>query len=92
LVLKHARGFTHTTKLSTDGVFKELTAARVQTPWIEAFRKQQAGENQREKAGGQSEIPAERDLKPKRMSDSYHSVVGARALFLFDYNKLRTFN
>lgn len=44
-------------------------------PWIEAFRKQQhetANKSQREPPA-----PAQPDLTPKKMSDSYHSVVSA---------------
>jgi acyl-coenzyme A thioesterase 9 len=55
----------------TDGVFRGLTDTRLRTPWIEAFRLQQEGkENQNEE-----EVPKERDLTPKKMSDSYHRVV-----------------
>ncbi|KAL8994243.1 MAG: hypothetical protein Q9169_005737 [Polycauliona sp. 2 TL-2023] len=62
-------------RCSTDGVFKELTEMRVRTPWIEALRKKEEdGIDPTQK----SEIPAtpsNRDLTPKRMSDSYHRVV-----------------
>ena len=55
----------------TDGVFRGLTDTRLRTPWIEAFRLQQEGKgNQNEE-----EVPKERDLTPKKMSDSYHRVV-----------------
>ena len=39
-------------------------------PWIEAFRLQQQG-----KVAVGPEDPKERDLTPKKMSDSYHRVV-----------------
>ncbi|KAJ4385683.1 hypothetical protein N0V93_010112 [Gnomoniopsis smithogilvyi] len=40
-------------------------------PWIEAFKKQQAG-----KGTASSEAqPQERDLSPRKMSDSYHRVI-----------------
>jgi hypothetical protein len=64
----------------TDGVFRELTAARVQQPWIEAFQQKQ----EKEQDGGSADpgpakplTPADhnRDLAPKKMHDSYHSVV-----------------
>lgn len=57
----------------TDGVFQGLTDGRLPTPWIEAFRRQQAGE------GGavvsEEAQPQERDLSPRRMRDSYHRVI-----------------
>jgi len=59
----------------TDGVFRALTEQRVRTPWIEALRKQQAEGAIPGKASGEQEVPSNRDLKPKRMEDSYHSVV-----------------
>ena len=66
--------------LSTDGVFRALTESRVQTPWIEAFRKQQREGQDPAKASQKPVTPANRKLEPKRMSDSYHSVVsGLRA-------------
>ncbi|PPJ56191.1 hypothetical protein CBER1_10343 [Cercospora berteroae] len=55
----------------TDGVFRALTGERVQKPWIEAFREQQAGQKQLEPPC----TPENRDLTPKKMSDSYHSVI-----------------
>lgn len=56
---------------TTDGVFSGLTDGRLPTPWIEAFRLQQAG-----KGTASSEAqPQERDLRPRKMSDSYHRVV-----------------
>lgn len=48
---------------------------RVRTPWVEAFRKQQQDAQQPSKPSGKPEVPENRDLSPKRMSDSYHSVV-----------------
>ncbi|KAJ5035287.1 HotDog domain-containing protein [Bipolaris maydis] len=59
----------------TDGVFRELTAMRVRTPWIEALRKQQAEANQPSEPSKKAELPKDRKLTPKRMSESYHSVV-----------------
>lgn len=40
-------------------------------PWIEAFRLQQEDKAARKP----EDYPKERDLSPKRMSDSYHRVV-----------------
>ena len=48
---------------------------RVRTPWIEALRKQKA---QGVDPTGKSSTPAtpsNRDLTPKKMSDSFHRVV-----------------
>lgn len=59
----------------TDGVFRELTAQRTQIPWIEAFRKKQQEGHQGPDQGAQQSSPQERDLSPKKMKDSYYSVV-----------------
>lgn len=68
-----SRAFAACRPLRTDGVFRALTGERVQKPWIEAFREQQSGQYAQEK---QPATPKDRDLSPKKMSDSYHSVVG----------------
>ena len=69
--LGQARCLQTTSRRGTDGVFRGLTDGRLPTPWIEAFHKQQAG-----KGTAASEAqPRERDLTPKKMSDSYHRVV-----------------
>lgn len=65
------RALTTTAPRRTDGVFRGLTDERLPMPWIEAFKKQQAGE---ETASSQAQ-PKERDLSPRKMSDSYHRVV-----------------
>lgn len=67
------RSFAVSSKKSTDGVFRELTNARVAVPWREALEKRDAGE--KDKVDGTKEATAERDLTPKKSSDSYHSVV-----------------
>jgi len=60
----------------TDGVFHELTAQRVAIPWIEALNKKRLQEKSEDTAGpSKSAVPEKRDLSPKRMSDSYHSVI-----------------
>ena len=69
------RSFHPSTPRLTDGVFRALTEARVRTPWIEAFRKKQAEGADSTKASDKPQAPTDRDLTPKRMSDSYHSVV-----------------
>ena len=66
----------------TDGVYRDLTNMRVKTPWIEALRKQseEPGFPSTEKKGSSS-LP-NRDLKTKKMSDSFHRVVG-KSLYSF---------
>jgi acyl-coenzyme A thioesterase 9 len=59
----------------TDGVYKDLTSMRVRTPWIEALRKQREEGLGPTKKPNTPATPPDRDLKPKRMSDSYHRVV-----------------
>lgn len=71
LTAQQTRRLGTTAPRATDGVFRGLTDGRLPTPWIEAFRKQQA-----DKATTAREArPQERDLSPRRMSDSYHRVV-----------------
>ncbi|KAL2355627.1 HotDog domain-containing protein [Cryomyces antarcticus] len=66
----------HTTaRCSTDGVFRALTESRIETPWIEALRKKQHEDLDPSKPSGKPESPTNRNLEPKKMSDSYHSVV-----------------
>lgn len=55
-----------------DGVYNELTEMRVRTPWIEALRKQK---EQGVELSRKSNTPADRDLTPRKMSDSFHRVV-----------------
>ena len=62
----------------TDGVFRELTDQRVQVPWVEAFRKREREGHDETKATGTPQTPEHRDLSPKKMADSYHSVVRLR--------------
>ncbi|KAL8629360.1 hypothetical protein Q9189_004933 [Teloschistes chrysophthalmus] len=59
----------------TDGVFKELTEMRVRTPWIEALRKKQEEGIDPTKKSSTPATPSDRDLAPKKMSDSFHRVV-----------------
>jgi len=70
-----ARQFSISSRQQTDGVFRDLTNERVQVPWIEAFRKRQKEGDGPDKDEAQPATPADRDLSPKKMSDSYHSVV-----------------
>ncbi|KAF2266580.1 Thioesterase/thiol ester dehydrase-isomerase [Lojkania enalia] len=69
------RNFHASQQRRTDGVFRELTAMRVRTPWIETLRKQQSDKSDPIAPSGKPEIPPDRKLAPKRMQDSYHSVV-----------------
>ena len=69
------RPFSTTIRPQTDGVFRALTENRIQTPWIDALREKERGGHDPSKPSGKSETPNDRDLSPKRMSDSYHSVV-----------------
>ncbi|KAF2461614.1 HotDog domain-containing protein [Lineolata rhizophorae] len=69
------RSYQSTARRQTDGVFRELTAQRVRTPWVEALRKKQAHGEDPTQPSGKPQVPADRKLEPKRMSDSYYSVV-----------------
>ncbi|KZM19219.1 uncharacterized protein EKO05_0007314 [Ascochyta rabiei] len=69
------RSFHCSSAKHTDGVFRELTSMRVRTPWVEAFRKQQQDGKQPGEVSGKPEVPKDRNLPPKRMSESYHSVI-----------------
>ena len=71
----HSRQFHTTRSLPTDGVYNALTEMRVKTPWIEALKKQrQQGIDPTSKSDTPA-TPANRDLTPKKMSDSFHRVV-----------------
>ena len=72
---RQCRQFAVTAERQTDGVFRALTENRVQTPWIEALRKKQREGQDPTQASGKQETPSDRDLSPRKMSDSYHSVV-----------------
>ncbi len=68
--------FSSSQPRSTDGVFRELTAQRTSMPWIEAFRNQQKGKSANQESASRPSPRLQRDLAPKKMKDSYHSVVG----------------
>ncbi|GAM84894.1 hypothetical protein ANO11243_028960 [Dothideomycetidae sp. 11243] len=59
----------------TQGVFRSLTDSRCKRAWIDAFTEIQAGEHGKAPAAAKSSEPAQRDLSPRKMRDSYHSVV-----------------
>jgi hypothetical protein len=72
------RSFSLTARQKTDGVFRELTSARVQQPWIEAWRQKNEQDGSSAEPGPAKPMtPPDhtRDLAPKKMKDSYHSVV-----------------
>ncbi|KAF2142427.1 uncharacterized protein K452DRAFT_326341 [Aplosporella prunicola CBS 121167] len=73
--LGRTRDFSISTRRPTDGVFRALTENRVQTPWVEALRKKQREGKDPTQASDKSKVPADRRLEPKKMSDSYYSVV-----------------
>ena len=72
----------HTTPAySTDGVYRDLTDMRVRTPWIDALRRKREDGVDQTKELSTPTTPSNRDLKPKRMSDSFHRVVSAASLY-----------
>lgn len=48
---------------------------RVRTPWVEALRKKREEGIDPTKKSNTPATPPDRDLKPKKMSDSFHRVV-----------------
>lgn len=50
---------------------------RVRTPWIEALRKQREEGSDPTRTSSKPATPPDRDLTPKKMSDSFHRVVRA---------------
>lgn len=79
----HWRQFSVSSCRRTDGVFRDLTAARVVVPWIEALKKIKLEAEVQPLRGPQ--VPVNRNISPKRMSDSYYRVVCVS-------NYLRKFN
>jgi hypothetical protein len=70
------RTFSQTCTRRTDGVFKDLTAMRVPTPWIDALTAQRAGKTIKDPDGlGSVNKDTSGDLTPKHMSDSYFKVI-----------------
>ncbi|KAG8527965.1 uncharacterized protein KY384_006881 [Bacidia gigantensis] len=64
----------------TDGVYQDLTNMRVRMPWIQALREQREAAGRPISGQVASGQPSAPDLKPKKMSDSYHKVVRNRIL------------
>ncbi|KAL9635532.1 MAG: hypothetical protein Q9164_003395 [Protoblastenia rupestris] len=58
----------------TDGVYRDLTEMRVRTPWIDALRKQMEHGEDPTRTSDAPATPSNRNLKPKKMSDSFHRV------------------
>ena len=71
------RRFHATPVCRTDGVYKDLTNMRVRTPWVEALRKHKEEGYDPTKTSTTPATPPDRDLTPKKMSDSFHRVVRA---------------
>ena len=71
------RSLHSSTQCSTDGVYQELTAMRVKTPFIEALRKQQENMVYPTENSSIQSTSMDRDLSPKKMSESHHKVVRA---------------
>lgn len=73
------RRFHVTPAPSTDGVYRDLTNMRVRTPWVEALRKQREEASDPTRTSRTPAPPIDRDLTPKKMSDSFHRVVRAKS-------------
>ncbi len=69
--LDSSRCFHASAGRRTDGVFHGLSDNRLATPWIEALRAQ----HKERDTGVCHEEVKDRDLSPKKMSDSYHRVI-----------------
>ena len=69
---RSSRPFHACSTWQTDGVYRDLTNMRVRIPWIQALRE---SEKEAETMPGKPADPASRDLKAKRMADSFHRVV-----------------
>lgn len=69
------RHFHATPAYTTDGVYRDLTNMRVRTPWVEALRKQREEGYDPTKTSNTPVTPSNRNLTPKKMSDSFHRVV-----------------
>lgn len=75
-----ARALSTARALRTDGVFHALTNHKISMPWIEALERSRA-RTASEGSGGQEQEHiggGVKDMTPKRMADSYHSVVSFR--------------
>lgn len=75
LGIRSTRPLHNTPPRPTDGVYTALTEMRVKTPWIEALRKQREEGMDPTRRSSEPTTPSDRDLTPKKMSDSFHRVV-----------------
>lgn len=73
--LTRLRHFHTAPACHTDGIYRDLTNMRVRTPWVEALRKQREEGDEPTKKSTEPSTPTDRDLTPKKLSDSFHSVV-----------------
>lgn len=69
------RAFGESPQRATDGVYKELTEMRIRTPWIEALKKKREGEQNSSQFFDTPVKLPDRDLRPKKMSDSFTRIV-----------------
>ncbi|TVY19515.1 Acyl-coenzyme A thioesterase 9, partial [Lachnellula arida] len=73
------RAFSACARCRTDGVYRELTAMRTSTPFIEAFKKQRDEKTKTQPVSTETQPVStdkvERDLSPKTMQDSHTKVV-----------------
>jgi hypothetical protein len=69
------RTFSSCQTRGTDGVYPALTEMRVRIPWIEALTKKKEDNGDKANKPSVAAEAIDRDLTPKRMSDSYHRVV-----------------
>ncbi len=74
------RGLYKSPQCSTDGVYKALTEMRIRTPWVEALKKQREEGSNPTKTPKSPATPQDRDLMPKKMSESFTRVVSGNPL------------
>ncbi|KAF2720747.1 Thioesterase/thiol ester dehydrase-isomerase [Polychaeton citri CBS 116435] len=74
-ILARTRNFSVSSSMRTDGVFRALTETRTPVPFIHAIRQRQQAEKEPQISKSEAPKPVERDLIPRKMSDSYYSVV-----------------
>jgi hypothetical protein len=59
---------------------KALTEMRIRTPWVEALKKQREEGSNPTKTPKSPATPQDRDLMPKKMSESFTRVVSGNPL------------
>jgi len=85
------RGFWASPQRATDGVYKELTEMRIRTPWIEALKKKQEEEQDPSMISKPPATLPDRDLRPKKMSDSFTRIVRMMRSLVFTSQSYRSF-